>query len=115
MSKLARIIAVLATILALGLAAPAFQADAEAGKPPAEIARRRRIHQPQVLGAGINLHHGAPLAAVAAAVLAQPMRDDERPQVRRAGIPAANVQVEPIRRLERGGRLVHGFSRRKPR
>ena len=53
---------------------------------------------------------------VAPAVLAQPVHHDERPSVRHVlDLPAANVQVEPVRRLECGGRLVHGLSRRKPR
>src|SRR5437660_4906217 len=53
---------------------------------------------------------------VATAVLAQSVNQDEGPPMRlRFGLPAAKVEVKPVRRLERGGRFRHGLSRRKPR
>src|SRR4029077_12754416 len=53
---------------------------------------------------------------VATTVLAQPVHQDEAPLVRHSlRFPAAQVEVEPVRRLEGGGRLLHGLSWRKPR
>ena len=54
--------------------------------------------------------------SVAAAMLPQPVHDDERPLVRYGGrLPTAHEQMEAVRRFQRVGRLVHGLSWRKPR